>query len=468
MAGCLFVVDCREGWRAQSEEHLRILELLGVRHGVVALTKVAGVDDDLVDLVRLEVLGRTSGTFLERAVPVATDALDGTGLGDLVVALDELVTVVPPARDVGRPRLWIDRVFAARGAGTVVTGTLAGGAIVVGDGARRGRRRRRAAGDPPGSAVRGVQSLHRTIERAGAGARGGGQPGRRAPPRARSRRRARPRRPVAPHHRGRCRAPLFLATLAHPVTRRGAYVVHLGSGEHPATLRVIDGDRLDPGSVGPVRIRWRRPVPLLPGDRVALRVRADEARRWAAARSSRSTRSGRRHGLVPTGPWLASWRRTAGSRSMIWRGAPASTSNPPSADGSSPPRRGRRRRRPASTTGSTGPGRSASTWRRSTPRDRAVLGLLTDVVVAAGRATRRMHPDPLGDHPFLRAAIADPFHPPTDAGSTPASRGPPPAGLACFEHDGIVFVQPRSTPRPAWSGPWSPPTPGDIGVGPLR
>ena len=47
VAGCLFVVDCREGWRAQSEEHLRILELLGVRHGVVALTKVAGVDDDL-------------------------------------------------------------------------------------------------------------------------------------------------------------------------------------------------------------------------------------------------------------------------------------------------------------------------------------------------------------------------------------------------------------------------------------
>ncbi len=269
VAGCLFVVDCREGWRAQSEEHLRILELLGVRHGVVALTKVAGVDDDLVDLVRHEVLGRTSGTFLERAVPVATDALDATGLGDLVAALDELVAVVPPARDDGRPRLWIDRVFAARGAGTVVTGTLAGGAIAVGDeldvvGG--------AAGPPTihPVRVRGVQSLHRTIERAGAGARvavnlvG-----------------------VRHHELGRGDVLVHadqwhlttvadvelrvLATLAHPVTRRGAYVVHLGSGEHPATLRVIDGDRLGPGSVGPVRIRWRRPVPLLPGDRVVLR-----------------------------------------------------------------------------------------------------------------------------------------------------------------------------------------------------
>ena len=60
---CLFVVAATEGWKPQSEEHLRILELLGVRHGVVALTKVGPADDDLVDLARLEVeeqIGRAS------------------------------------------------------------------------------------------------------------------------------------------------------------------------------------------------------------------------------------------------------------------------------------------------------------------------------------------------------------------------------------------------------------------------
>ena len=78
---CLFVVAATEGWKPQSEEHLRILELLGVRHGLVALTKVGLVDDDQREIARLDVADRVAGTFLERRV-VDVDAPTGLGVDD--------------------------------------------------------------------------------------------------------------------------------------------------------------------------------------------------------------------------------------------------------------------------------------------------------------------------------------------------------------------------------------------------
>ena len=110
---CLFVVAATEGWKPQSEEHLRIVELLGLRHGIVALTKVGLVDDDLLELARMEVAEQTAGTFLDGAEVVAVDALAGTGVDDLQAALDRLLAATPTAVDRGRPRLWVDRAFAA-------------------------------------------------------------------------------------------------------------------------------------------------------------------------------------------------------------------------------------------------------------------------------------------------------------------------------------------------------------------
>ena len=124
---CLFVVAANEGWMPQSEEHLRILELLGVSHGLIALTKVGLCDADIADLARLEVEERVEDTFLAAAPVVETDVVDGLGLDDLRAGLDELLDRTPAAADQRRPRLWVDRAFAARGAGTVVTGTLTGG-----------------------------------------------------------------------------------------------------------------------------------------------------------------------------------------------------------------------------------------------------------------------------------------------------------------------------------------------------
>src|SRR3954447_444391 len=122
---CLFVVAATEGWKPQSEEHLRILEMVGVRHGVIALTKVDVLDDpELVELAALEVAERAAGTFLDGAPIVPVVAPLGHGLPELTGALAALARATPAARDRGRARLWIDRVFAAKGSGTVVTGTL--------------------------------------------------------------------------------------------------------------------------------------------------------------------------------------------------------------------------------------------------------------------------------------------------------------------------------------------------------
>ena len=160
--GCLFVVDATEGWKPQSEEHLRILDLLGVDYGVIALTKSGLVDGEARALAGLEVAERVAGSPLAAAAVVAVDSLTGEGLDELRSALDQLVRDMPAAPDRGRPRLWVDRSFAAKGAGAVVTGTLTGGPLREDDvvelvpgralvaAARAAAPRRTGRGDRPG------------------------------------------------------------------------------------------------------------------------------------------------------------------------------------------------------------------------------------------------------------------------------------------------------------------------------
>ena len=261
---CLFVVAATEGWKPQSEEHLRILELLGVTHGVVALTKVGLVDDDHRTLAAMDVADHLAGTFLAGAEVVAVDAVASAGLDDLRSALEHLVAATPAADDRGRPRLWVDRSFAARGAGTVVTGTLAGGGLTLEDEVLllpAGRTAR----------VRGLQTHAARLEHAGPGrrlavnlagvahdqvARGDALV-----------------RPDQWHSTRVLDATLdVLASLDHDVSRRGAYLAYLGSGEHPVRLRVVGGGQaLPPGGSGLVRLHLPVALPLLPGDRYVLR-----------------------------------------------------------------------------------------------------------------------------------------------------------------------------------------------------
>ena len=131
--GCLFVVDSTEGWKPQSEEHLRILNLLGVERGLIALTKVSLVDDDFREVVELEIKDHLKGTFLESAPIIPVDSITGVGIDLLITELENMLEGTPVAKDNDRPRLWIDRVFTVKGSGTVVTGTLTGGSLKVDD-----------------------------------------------------------------------------------------------------------------------------------------------------------------------------------------------------------------------------------------------------------------------------------------------------------------------------------------------
>jgi selenocysteine-specific elongation factor len=125
----LFVVAANEGFRPQSEEHLAILDLLGVQNGVVAVTKTDLVDEETLELAVLEVKEKLASTSLKGfpILPVSSTTKKGTP--ELVLALDKAISGAPQPKDVRRPRFWVDRVFTIKGAGTVVTGTLMDGKL---------------------------------------------------------------------------------------------------------------------------------------------------------------------------------------------------------------------------------------------------------------------------------------------------------------------------------------------------
>lgn len=262
---CMFVVAATEGWKEQSEEHLRILELVGIRHGVVAFTKVGLVDDEWLELTAMDVQERLAGTFLAEAPTVHVDVVAGIGLDTLRQTLDSLVERVPASVDVGRPRLWIDRSFSVRGFGTVITGTLAGGALGLGDevivepGGHEGR-------------VRSLQSHYSPLDVAGPGRRLAVNLG--GVSRVDVSRGQALVRPGHWHLTTTFDASLDVLTgLDHPVDSRGAYVAYLGSGEFPARLRLIGVREIEPGAIGCARfwLTTTSGLPLLPGDRYVLR-----------------------------------------------------------------------------------------------------------------------------------------------------------------------------------------------------
>jgi selenocysteine-specific elongation factor len=128
----LFVVAADDGWMPQTEEHLQILTYLGVARAVVALTKVDLVTDEPV--VRAKLAERLRKTPFENAPVVGTSIVSGHGFDELKAALAGVVKDLPPQRDVGKPRLPVDRAFGLKGVGTVVTGTLTGGSVKRGQG----------------------------------------------------------------------------------------------------------------------------------------------------------------------------------------------------------------------------------------------------------------------------------------------------------------------------------------------
>ncbi|HEX6446225.1 MAG TPA: SelB C-terminal domain-containing protein [Streptosporangiales bacterium] len=254
----LFAVAADEGWMPQSAEHLEALDALGVRHGLLVVTR-----SDLADPgpARRAALDAMAGTSLAGVRSVAVSSVTGAGFGDLVAELGRLADALPPPDPGADVRLWVDRSFTIAGAGTVVTGTLSAGTLRAGDElvlASTGRPVR----------VRSLQSLERPRDEVSALAR------------------------VAVNLRGVDRADVehgdalltpgrWLSTdladavvSADPGQLRGELTVHIGSAAVPVHVR--------PLGTASARLRLRRPLPLRAGDRLLVR---DPGRHRVVARA---------------------------------------------------------------------------------------------------------------------------------------------------------------------------------------
>jgi selenocysteine-specific elongation factor len=160
----LLVIAADESIKPQTREHFDICRLLGVQRGIVALTKSDLVDSDAAQLARMEVEEFLQGSFLEKAPIVAVSAKTGAGLEELRAALHRVAAEVP-GKDAARDfRLPIDRSFAMKGFGSVVTGTLISGSVGAGDEVELFPQRTKLR-------VRGVHSGGKSVERANAGQR---------------------------------------------------------------------------------------------------------------------------------------------------------------------------------------------------------------------------------------------------------------------------------------------------------
>lgn len=124
----LLVVAADDGWMPQTEEHLQILEYLGVSRAVIALTKC-----DLATPPNDSIRRQLERTSFAHAPIVPISVRTGSGLEELKTQLVRVCSSIPPQRDIGKPRLAVDRAFTLRGIGLVVTGTLSGGKLRRGD-----------------------------------------------------------------------------------------------------------------------------------------------------------------------------------------------------------------------------------------------------------------------------------------------------------------------------------------------
>jgi selenocysteine-specific elongation factor len=260
----LLVIAADEGIKPQTREHFEICSLLGIPRGIVAITKSDLVDADTLGLVRLEIEEYVRGSFLESAPIVPVSSRSGTGLDELKQVLRRAAQAVAAKDATQNFRLPIDRSFAMKGFGTVVTGTLISGAVKLEDEVELYPVRKRLR-------VRGLHSGGKQIERAVAGQR------------------TAVNLAGIEHEeitRGMVLAPagLFEATQrvdaritllgsAPPLKNRARVHFHQGTAEAIAEVILLNdaGGELAAGGSTFAQLRLDKPLLLLPGDRFILR-----------------------------------------------------------------------------------------------------------------------------------------------------------------------------------------------------
>ena len=259
----MLVVAADEGVMPQTREHLAICSLLHIRTGLVVLTKTDMVDEDWIGLVRDDVASLVRGTFLEGAPVVAVSAKTGAGLDELRATLRRLAEAVPARGTDQLPRLPIDRVFTIKGFGTVVTGTLAAGALGADD---------RVEVFPRGlvAKVRGLQAHGHAVERAVAGQR--------TAINLQGLERAAVERGDVIGLAGTLSATTLVDVVLEMLTdapraleSRDRVRLHAGTTEVMARALLLDGAELEPGQRGFARLRLEAPLVALAGDRFVIR-----------------------------------------------------------------------------------------------------------------------------------------------------------------------------------------------------
>ncbi|HEX5164723.1 MAG TPA: SelB C-terminal domain-containing protein, partial [Thermomicrobiales bacterium] len=259
----LLVIASDEGPMPQTDEHLAILDLLDVSRGLVVLTKRDLVDDEWLELVTEETRERLEGTALADAPIIAVSSTTGDGLPELKQQLAALLSELPERAEHGKPRLPIDRAFTVAGFGTVVTGTLLGGALDVGqeiellpDGLR--------------ARVRGIQSHGRKTDR--------GLPGARTAVNISGVERDAISRGdvlttpgwLEPTTLLDVRLRLVRDALG-PLAQNDPVDLFIGATEAPGNVTLLDSERLLPGEEGWVQIRLAQAVSAVAGDRFIIR-----------------------------------------------------------------------------------------------------------------------------------------------------------------------------------------------------
>jgi selenocysteine-specific elongation factor len=252
-----------EGVMPQTREHMEICVLLGIQHGLIALTKIDLVDEEWRELVMEDIASFVQGTFLEDQPIVPLSSATREGLPEFVDELDKLSTAVPDRLTSNLFRLPVDRVFTMKGFGTVITGSLTSGHIRVGDGVM-------LYPSMVTSKVRGIQVHGRSVEEAGAGLR------------------------TAVNFQGLEKASVnrgdvlsmpgalkpsymvdvslhYLKSNQKPVKNRSLVRFHTGTSEIMGNLMLLDREDLKPGEDAVAQVRLDTPVALVRDDRYVIR-----------------------------------------------------------------------------------------------------------------------------------------------------------------------------------------------------
>jgi len=257
------IIAADEGVMPQTREHLEICALLGIRYGLVVLTKADMVDEEWLELAKEDVMDFVQGTFLEDQPMISVSSTTGAGIPELLKALDDLTNEVPERSATALFRLPVDRVFTMKGFGTVITGSLISGKIRVGETIMVYPSR-------VTSKVRGIQVHNDSVEEAYAGMR------------------------TAINFQGLEKAsvnrgdilarpgtlkPNFMADLdfkylksnVKPLKNRTRVRFHTGTSEIPGNLILLDREDIKPGESAVVQIRLDEPVNIVKDDRFVVR-----------------------------------------------------------------------------------------------------------------------------------------------------------------------------------------------------